>query len=365
MNNNESISAKQISILFFIFLTGSAIINIPGPLTALAKNGAWISLIISWTIGSLQLGCLLYLNGKFPGLSFIDYGRKTFGNLLTILLALPFISLVLHMASGIVLDMGLFFKSSMMKDTSVYIIHGFIFFLISLTARSGIETMARMFTVLMSITMLAVFVTLLLASYYFHPEFLLPIAPDGIKPILFGTYFTCGFPYSEIFLFSMLLHYVSKEDKKNMNRGMFLALLVNGLCFILVTVCAIMILGPASGNIKFALYQIARLIGIQDIIERIESVIGYALVVGSYMKATLALLVLTLTIARLLKLPDHRILIFPLAFVNLLLSVVLFKGESRWGEVLTNVWPLWNLIANTCPLILLTIVTMIKTNKSH
>ncbi|MBY9077936.1 endospore germination permease [Paenibacillus sp. HN-1] len=366
MYKKESISASQMSMLFFTYLTGSAITNIPGPLTGFAKTGAWISLLISWSLGTLLLLGLLYLNRQHPGQSFIDYSQKMIGGLFTVLLAIPFISLVLHMSAGIVLDIGLFFKSSMLRETPMYVIHASVFLIVSLTARSGIETMARMFTVLIAITVLSVVVTLLLSLYYFRPEFLLPIAPEGIKPILHGAYFTAGFPYGEIFLFSMLTPYVRKEDRARFEHGMLYAILANGICFILVTVCAIMVLGPVCGTVKYTLFQIARLIDIQDIIERIESLIGFALVVGSFMKATIALLVLALTITRLLKLPDYRILIFPLALVNFLFSIVIYKGETRWSEVVGNVWPLWNAVANIFPLIVLTLFTLFTAKKrSH
>ncbi|MNB81071.1 Spore germination protein YndE [compost metagenome] len=366
MYKKESISASQMSVLFFTYMTGSAIINIPGPLTSFAKTGAWISLLMSWSLGMIFLLGLLYLNRQHPGLSFIDYSRKMIGGPFTVLLAIPFISLVLHMSAGIVLDIGLFFRSSMLRETPMYVIHACVFLIVSLTARSGIETMARMFTVLISVTVLSVIVTLLLSLYYFKPEFLLPVAPEGIRPILHGAYFTSGFPYGEIFLFSMLTPYVRKEDRERFEHGMLLAMVANGLCFILVTVCAIMVLGPLCGSVKYTLFQIARLIDIQDIIERIESIIGFALVVGSFMKATIALLVLALTVARLLKLPDYRILIFPLALVNFLLSIVLYKGETRWSEVVGNVWPLWNAIANVLPLIIMTLITLFTAKKrSH
>ncbi|WP_054943479.1 GerAB/ArcD/ProY family transporter [Paenibacillus ihuae] len=363
MYKKESISASQMSVLFFTYLTGSAIINIPGPITGFAKTGAWISLLMSWSLGTLFLLGMLYLNRQHPGLSFIDYSRKMIGGPFTALLAIPFISLVLHMGAGIVLDIGLFFRSSMLKETPTYLIHACVFLIVSLTARSGIETMARMFTVLISITVLSVIVTLLLSSYYFRPEFLLPIAPEGIRPILHGAYFTSGSPYGEIFLFSMLMPYVRKKDRERVEHGMLLAILANGICFIIVTICAIMVLGPLCGTVQYTLFQIARLIVIQDIIERIESIIGFALVVGSFMKATIALLVLALTITRLLKLPDYRILIFPLALVNFLLSIVLYKGQTRWDEIIGNVWPLWNAIANMFPLTVLTLITLLTAKK--
>ncbi len=132
------------SVIFFSFMTGSSIVNIPGPLIGYAKNGAWISLLLSLSAGILFLSCILYLYRKFPDLTFIEYSRTLVGNWVTILLAIPFISFQFHMTSGIVLDIGLFMTSSMMRQTPLYLFVLSVFIVIALTVRSGIETIARM-----------------------------------------------------------------------------------------------------------------------------------------------------------------------------------------------------------------------------
>ena len=56
------------SVLFFSFMTGSSIVNIPGPLIGYAKNGAWISLLLSITAGVLFLSCILFFVSKISRL---------------------------------------------------------------------------------------------------------------------------------------------------------------------------------------------------------------------------------------------------------------------------------------------------------
>lgn len=41
------ISYWQMAVLFQVYITGSALINIQGPLLAAAQNGAWISLLLA------------------------------------------------------------------------------------------------------------------------------------------------------------------------------------------------------------------------------------------------------------------------------------------------------------------------------
>lgn len=364
MNVKETVSPVQMSTLFFIFMTGSAIINIPGPLIGFAKNGAWLSLLISSAFGFLTLACILYLHGKYPGSTYIDYAKEMLGPWLTALLSVPFILFMCQMASGIVLDAGLFLTTTMMKKTPIFVFNAITFTLIAFTVRAGIEVMVRMFTNLILIMLFFVFIVMLLSIPNYHPDYILPIMPDGIKPVLHGVYFSFGFPNAETFLFAMLLPFVKKNpDKKNsLHRLMFIALLLNTLVLILSVICVIFVSGSVAGGIKYSLYMVARLIDFQDIIQRIESVIGMTLIAGSYMKATVALFVLNLTLTRLFGLQDDRLLILPLALINLFLSVVLNDSEIQWADIVSNIWPLWTGVSGFVPLLLLTLIAYIKSS---
>ena len=223
------------SVLFLCFITGSSIINIPAPLIGYAKNGAWISLLLSMSIGLVILVCLLYLHKKFPDMTFIEYSKAMVGNWITVLLAIPFISFQFHMTSGIVLDIGLFMTSSMMRQSPLYLFLLLVFVVVALTVRSGIETMARMFIVPIVSVLLFVIIILVLSYPNYKVEHLRPIMPLGIKPVVLGAYFSYGFPYVEIVLMAMILPYVRKEKPAHLSKGMYTAFLVYGFFIIAVT----------------------------------------------------------------------------------------------------------------------------------
>ncbi len=48
MKKGITVSSRQMATLFLSFLTGSAIVNIPAPLTGAAKSAAWVSLWMSF-----------------------------------------------------------------------------------------------------------------------------------------------------------------------------------------------------------------------------------------------------------------------------------------------------------------------------
>ena len=364
MKKGISVSSRQMATLFLSFLTGSAIVNIPAPLTGAANNAAWVSLWMANGYGMILLSCILYLHRKYPDLTLIQYSRQAIGRVLTVILVIPFLLMAIMMLANVVADIGGFFKSTMMRETPTYVFHLVVLFTAALTVRSGIEVMARMFTLLLITIFSFSTIVILLTMPTYRVELLMPLFPHGFKPVLHGAYMAAGFPYSELVLFSMVLPFVRK-DQEPLGKFMFTTILISGLSLTLVIVCTIMALGPIAGNVKFSLFTLARLIELADIIERVESVIGMTLIAGSYMKATIILFVINLGLTQLFQLQDDKILIFPIAFFTAMVSLTMFKNELEFMEHVGTVWPLFITVTGVIPILLLTIVTALKRRRNE
>ncbi|MBT2725193.1 endospore germination permease [Bacillus sp. ISL-46] len=363
MKKVETVSSGQMACLFLSFMLGSAYINIPQPLTLAANNGAWLSVIIANGYGLLLLACILYLYGKNPNWTLIDYSRKLFGKWMTLCIYIPILIVLFLVLSYIIIDIGGFFTTAMMTETPAYVFHVLILLVAALTARAGIEVMARMFILLLCYSIFFALLVLILNLPNFHVGNLLPVFPEGMKPVIHGTYSIMGFPYGELVLFSFLLPFVNKEQARSLKKYMFLALLLQGFLIITSILCTIMALGPLSGTYKFSLFELARLVNIKEIITRIESFIGISLIVGSFMKVTIMLFVLKMTLSRLLKLKDEQIIIFPVTFIILLLTLTMFKSEMEHVEAIFIIWPLVVTTLVVLPMLFITIMAFFRGEK--
>ncbi|WP_332692620.1 GerAB/ArcD/ProY family transporter [Halalkalibacter lacteus] len=359
MKDQETVSDGQMAFIFLSFLIGSAIVNIPAPLINSAGNAAWASLLIANGLGILLLGCILYLNRQYKGLTFVDYTRKNFGKWVMVLMLIPFVIMLFFMLSNIVFDVGLFLHNTMMRTTPVYIFHLFIFLVAALTVYAGIEVMGRMFTMLLIFVVGMFFLFLLLIIPMLRPEYLLPLFPDGLKPVFHGTYLAFGFPYAEVILFAVLLPFARNEKGGTLEKKMYIAIVLNFFLLLVAVLVSIMILGPTGADIKYSLFYIATLIDIQDILTRLEAVIAMSWIIGSYMKATVVLFVINFMISQLLNLKDDRILIFPSALLAFLLSVSNYN-EQEFVEVVTVVWPFLITVVGVLPILFITFLTFVK-----
>nr|MBC9203905.1 endospore germination permease [Paenibacillus sp. PL91] len=347
-------------VLFFVFMTGSSIINIPGALIGKANNGAWLSLLLSGGIGFLILACILFLHRRYPTMTFVEYSRHLMGTPLTILFSVFTISFLFYMQSAIVNDVGLFMVSSMLRETPMYAFTFLIFAISAVTVRAGLEVMARMFTLTMILTAISILVVLIIAIPDYNPSLLLPILPKGIKPVLYGAYFTFGFPYAEIFLFSMLLPFVNEGTTGKLSKTMLAVLGINILVLCLSVICAIMIFGILAGEKPYLLFSLARIVEFQEIIQRIESIIGMSLILGSYMKTTITLYVLNLYLSQMFRFQNSQALVMPLALIGFFMGLVTIDGATEWGRIVTTIHPVWTFAAFIIPLLLLTVIALFK-----
>lgn len=358
-----TITANQAVLFLFVFLTSSSIINIPGLLIGFAGNSAWISLFLSSLLGLLIAIPVIWLARVYPGKSFIEYSREVVGIPVTFLFGLPFLFYQIHLGAAIVLDIAMFMKSSMMRETPSYWFIFLTFMVVAISVRSGIDKMTGLFPLLMGSVLFFVFLIMLMSYKNFHPGNLLPIMPDGIKPLLHGVYFSFGFPYVEIVLFTMILPYVPTFSKK-FGRRFTSAILWNAVCLIAATVVTIFVFGPIAGERKYSLFEVARTIDIADVFQRIEALIGYSLIVTSFMKTTIVLFTSHQTCMHLVGLKEDKMLIFPLALLMATLSIsAIPKGDTEWGFEISAIHPIWGFTCAGMPLFIVFIVALLRKKK--
>ncbi len=119
-----------------------------------------------------------------------------------------------------------------------------------------------------------------------------------------------------------------------------------------------------AGERKYSMFEVARIIDLLEVIQRIESLIGISLIMTSFFKATITLFILNLTFTKLFKLRDDRILVFPLALTCYFFSLLqIGKGAAHWIYSVSVIHALWATFAYLLPLLLVTVVAVIRKNK--
>jgi len=362
----NALTPNQGAVLLFTFMTGSSIINIPAPLISFSYAGAWISLLASTALGLMLLYPIVWLADRYPDMTYVQYASKLIGRPLAIVLGLLFLSLQLEMIAGITMDIALFLKSSMMRNTEHTVFIILIIMAVALTVRAGLGQIAGMFGLLMASVMIFVVFNISLSSLNLNRHFLLPVVNEGMKPLLHGIYFTFGFPYGEIVLFSMILPYVKRKPNDRTGRKMALALLLSSASLLIVTLITLMTFGPLAGERKYSMFEVARTIEVTEIFQRFEALMGYSMIVASFMKAAIVFFCAHLTLNQILGVPqDNRQLTFPLALLCSVIAIsVGIRGEAYWNFIVSGIHPMWGITCAVLPLLLLYLVSLFRKKKA-
>lgn len=358
MGTKETISPLQMSTLLLVYTTGSTIIFIPSSLLAQSGNAFWLAWLVAGLYGALLLSCMLYLRRRYPGDTLVEGGIRTVGYPLTIIIMIPFLLFMILLSAYIYFSIGAFFTTTMMRDTPAFVFNGLIALVSALTVRAGILVMARMFTLLNILLIGIIVLVMLLNLENYHPNYLLPVMPNGIKPVFHSVYQIGGFLYGDFLVFSIVFAYMRPKQGDTGNKPIAIAFLFNWFLLVLVCLCVIMGLGPMTNEYQYPLYTLSRVISIQEIIERAESIIGMSMIAGSYMKSAIMLFALNAALTRLLRLKDDVLLVFPLALVGYMLSLVIVENEADFGEVLMT-WPMVTFTASL-PIYLVVLISLLK-----
>ncbi|MFC7372915.1 endospore germination permease [Fictibacillus iocasae] len=364
MSAAEKISTWQLAVLFQTYMTGSAIINIQGPILFSAQNGAWLSLLIANAIGFVILYLVLYINKQNPGLSYVEQTEKALGRMGSIIVISMFSLIIFYILGNIVYGMSQYFTTALMRETPLYVFNFLILFVAALTAKAGIEIIARMFHLLMYVLFAMVLLMLLLPLPIYEANHLLPIIPNGFKPIWNGVYVGFGFPYMDILYFSMILVYRNLDEKKRIGNYLYAGLALNGILLSITIAVSIMGLGPLAFHKKFPLHLLSQLISIGQIIERIEAIFGIALILGTYMKITMLLFILDAALTRLAKIKEKQ-LVYLVSIIVFFLSLTMYKNEVELGESGSVMQPVITFFLGFIPLVIVFIATIIRKSRQH
>lgn len=354
------ITSNQAVWLLFIFLTSSSIVNLPAPLITFAGGAAWISLIGGALAGLPLLFLMLWLSRRYPGKSLIQCGQEALGLPVTIVIGLGYLYYQLHIGAAVIMDVAMFMRSSMMRNTDSYWFIFPLFAVIAITVRTGIDKFAGLFPLLMGSVIAFTIVVALFSAPNFTLSHLLPIMPEGAGPIAHGALFSFGLPYAEMSLFGMLLPFIGNPDKK-LSGKMILAIAGSLICLMLSTVVALLVFGPVAGDRKYSLYEVARTVEIADVFQRIEALMAYSVIVAAFMKATIVLFVAHQTCIHLLGRKEDKMLVYPLAALMAVVSYsALNEGEAHWVYLLTTTHMIWGIVCGAGPVLTIAAVAAVR-----
>lgn len=191
---------------------------------------------------------------------------------------------------------------------------------------------------------------------------LFPIFPEGIGPAIKACYPLIGFPSLEIVICLMLFPFIQNRQKvKKYFYVTSIGTLVSGT---LVSLFTIMVLGvDMTARSPYAVYDMAREIRIERILERAEVIVGIIWLITSFSKLVICVYATMIATVQCFGITSYKHLVAPLFFLLLPLSLWVIRNtaELEWSG---NVYPMMALFPGLVIPVLLLVIGNFRTRVS-
>lgn len=328
------ISAQQFALIMYLYIIGTAALVQPHTLVSIAGQDAWFSVII---VGIIQLGLItlyLKLGFRYPQQTIIQYGRlltgKWFGSAIAVVYMLYFLILTAY----VIRNIGNFIGSVVLPQTPLVVNMAVILIPAVYGCFLGIEVIGRTGEILFPWAMSVFIITALLLIPKMHPGELFPMFPEGIMPSIKAGYPLLGFPSLEIAICLMLIPFV--QNQKKIKKYFYITsvgTLISGTLLSLITV---MVLGvDLTARSPYAVYDVAREIRIERVMERAEVIVGIIWLITSFMKLLICLYVTVIATVQCFNVISYKNLVIPFSFLLLPLSLWVLRNtaELEWSGI--------------------------------
>jgi spore germination protein KB len=308
------------------------------PAMAIRSGGpaTWQVFFLVLPLGLVTVWLYTKLARRFPGQSLNQMAATATGGFIGSLLMLLILAWLLGDLTLDLRDFTETFKIALLPMTPVSVISLLLILGACLAAWTGLEALARVGQMLYFPIFLMVIAVCLLNLPLVDPAQFFPFWGFGLRQTAMGA--LAFLPMLSELTLLLILGQVFRSARVfrlvSLNALIIYTLTGLGMVLMLVGVFG----SPEAQTNPFALFSLARVISIGRWIERIEAAMVSFWVLAACVRIGLLLYAACLHLAQLLRLPNHRPLILPLAVVATSLSLLpedfstLLQTNQRWMQ---------------------------------
>lgn len=227
ISSKDKISTPQAAVVVTNFILATGILSLPRTSVEKVKTpDVWITVILGGLIMMIAGVIMVKLSQQFPGKTFFQYNQEILGKWFGKLLSLVIICYFISIAGYQVRSMAEVTNFFLLESTPIWaIIMPFMWIGLYLII-GGINSIARMFEIILPITIFFCLLVLLMSFKLFEIDNLRPVLGSGFIPVLKGLK-TTTLAYSGPEIMLLLVAFMSQPNKavKAVLIGTFIPLL--------------------------------------------------------------------------------------------------------------------------------------------
>ncbi|MFS0555871.1 GerAB/ArcD/ProY family transporter [Brevibacillus sp. 179-C9.3 HS] len=360
MQESYKISPRQLMMLVTLVTIGDSVLVLPGMAAGLAKQDAWISVLIGLVAGLLNIVLLIAVGKLYPNQSFFTFVDQTIGRVPGTIVTLSFISYTLFSAGAHVMEIGDFVETHLLITTPRFAIQLLFIIVIMFGVRLGLQTVAKSAEIYFAWFFFFFILLMLFLLPQAEVSRIQPVFENGWKPILQGSAAATAFPYSELVIFMAVLPFVSPIQKRM--RSFLMGTLLGGVVLFIIMLMCILVLGAdQTARHYYPTYVLVKQLKLGDFIQRLEAIIAVIWFIAVSVKITLYFLFFHLGICHVFRIQNFSVLILPYTILLMVMSTIFSPNIVVFGNIISKYWPFYDFTYSFgVPLLLLCAYTIRK-----
>jgi len=310
------ISRFQLIMLMVGFIYGTSVILSPA---ASAGHDGWIASLIGVMEALLIAWVFCALANQFKDKTLVEINDLVYGRILGKVISLIFIWYLFHVSAMVLTVFYRFFATEFYIATPKTILLIVFVAVCASTVGRGIEVLARCSVVLVSLTLLIIINDVFIAIPTMDIKNLLPILDIPVGKLLWAAHSAAAFPFVETVAFTMIFAFVNNH--KGRYAPVATAILIGGLSLTLLVARNSLVLGPMEFCYEYPTHMAIQMIDLGDILSRLEVVVAVFFIFGAFLKVSVLLYGMSLSLSQVLKLSSYRPLIIPIGILMIILAL--------------------------------------------
>lgn len=319
--------------------SGSAILVISSTIVGIAKQDAWISVLLALIFTILELFIILFLWSRYPGITYINIIKHVFGKLVGGILSGIFVLLCLASSAQVLWYMGNFVTTIAMPETPAFIIDLIFITVVVIALLYGLEPTMRANEIFFYLSSFLFILAILLVLPNAKIENLQPILEKGFVPIIKSSFILlCYIAFPNVIL--LMLYPNNAENTSKAKVAFIKGYYWGGFMIFISVIMPVLVIGSTlTANIQFPVYKLAMEINVGIIFTRLEFIVASVWMIALFIREILYTYAGVTGLAQLLGLKDHKKIILPLGLILLIMSQVTYPDAVYQGEWNRLVWP--------------------------
>ena len=281
MNTKARVNGIQFFSITICFMLGTTLRT--SHINTILHNDAWMAAFTGALAYLPELFVLLALAGRYPGKNLFEINEAVFGNAAGRALSCVYLYFFITTLAVGVFDMGYFVVGFLMPEMPLPVVFSAFILACGYAARKGFMPLARVSTLLALGAFLTIMTSLLLSIPNMRMRYLLPMLTFPPMRYVQGTHVSATICFGETIVFLALPPMLGREG--GIKKPLLITAAVTTLVVFLLQIRSTLTLGPILPYVANPSYETIRLIDIDTVFTRLESIYALILVSLTFFRA--------------------------------------------------------------------------------